>query len=635
MPTSGTVGGTSLSFGDFQFSSSSVGSLSAASLAGFDTLVLLQVNTAEFSSQQKADINAFVDAGSKLVIYDSDGTSGEDYSWLLRSFSTSPPCPNCGLTGGSLSIVEDNTLSSTNPASPYYINTAEIPPITDAVGDANVLATLDSHWFGDMQATNGRGQTGWTHTYAASPSGAGLLIYNGLDTDYIGSTFYPSGIDWLGKIWYQELKQQWDPSGLPSSVPLAGKIAFTTDRDGNYQIYAMNPDGSGQTRLSNNGFSDKWPHWSADGTKFAFGRSDTDVYKMNADGTGQTQLTFVNSFATDPGSWSPDGTKIAFYSDFEGGSGNEEIYTMNADGTGVTRLTNMAGADRGPSWSPDGTKIAFCRDAFGGQGIDVMNADGTGLVNIDSANDCGPDWSPDGTKIAFTRGGFDAAEIYVMNADGSGATRLTNNGSTDESPSWSPDGTKIVFASYRDGNGEIYVMNADGTGQTRLTNNAAVDEAPDWQPGASSATLTVNKNFSDNSSASVNVSVTCTNGGTPSPASGTVSHAAPRTYTITGFTTGATCTATETVPAGYTATSNCTNVAISNGGAASCTITNTPSPTGGSVGGIGEFPLVNAAPEQSAPSGDNFAPLAIGGASAAALVAIGAVWVLRRQSATR
>jgi uncharacterized repeat protein (TIGR01451 family) len=90
-----------------------------------------------------------------------------------------------------------------------------------------------------------------------------------------------------------------------------------------------------------------------------------------------------------------------------------------------------------------------------------------------------------------------------------------------------------------------------------------------------SATLTVNKNFSDSSSASVTVSVTCTNGGTPAPPSGTVSHAAPRTYTITGFTAGATCTATETVPTGYTESDNCASVAIANGGAPSCTITNT------------------------------------------------------------
>ncbi len=90
-----------------------------------------------------------------------------------------------------------------------------------------------------------------------------------------------------------------------------------------------------------------------------------------------------------------------------------------------------------------------------------------------------------------------------------------------------------------------------------------------------SATLTVNKDFVPNSGASVSVSVSCTSG-TPSPASGSSSEATPFTTTITGFTTGATCTATETVPAGYAANqAGCASVAITNGGSASCTIVNT------------------------------------------------------------
>jgi hypothetical protein len=222
MPTTGTVGGTSLSFDDFQFSDLAVADVNAANLAAFDTLVLLQVDTASFTTQQEADINAFVDAGHKLIIYDSDATNGVDYSWLVYPFSTYPPCPNCGIFGGTLTIVEDNTLSSNDPTSPYYINTSEIPPNTDAIGDANVLQTNDPNWFGDMQATNGQGQTGWTHTYADSPSGKGALIYNGIDTDFIGSTYWAaSGIDWLAKTWYLELKQQWDPTGLPHSKPVS------------------------------------------------------------------------------------------------------------------------------------------------------------------------------------------------------------------------------------------------------------------------------------------------------------------------------------------------------------------------------------------------------------------------------
>ena len=262
-----------------------------------------------------------------------------------------------------------------------------------------------------------------------------------------------------------------------------GKIAFNSNRDGNVEIYVMSADGTSQTRLTNNPGADRAPRWSADGTSLVFNRDELDIYKMDADGSNLTQVTFLNYWVTAGGSWSPDGSKIAFGSIFEGGFFNEEIYIMNADGTGITRLTNGSGDDVNPAWSPDGTKIAWCRGASGTPEIYVMNADGTSQTNLTNnpASDCGGvDWSPDGTKIAFYRGG--AAEIFVMNADGTGQTQLTSNAFADYDPSWSPDGTKIAFYSDRDGNNEIYTMNANGSAQTRITNNSADDTTPSWQP---------------------------------------------------------------------------------------------------------------------------------------------------------
>jgi len=178
--------------------------------------------TSTITAQQRTDINNFVNNGGKLIIYDSDGTQSNDYSWLIRPFTTAAACPNCGLPDGTLTIVEDNTLGSNIASQPSFVKAADIPPNTDAVGDANVITTNDPAWFGHMKATNARNQTGWTHAYAEPPSRNGVLVYNGLDTDFIRSTSWSaSGIDWLGKLWYLELKQQWNPTNLPNTTPIS------------------------------------------------------------------------------------------------------------------------------------------------------------------------------------------------------------------------------------------------------------------------------------------------------------------------------------------------------------------------------------------------------------------------------
>ncbi len=284
-----------------------------------------------------------------------------------------------------------------------------------------------------------------------------------------------------------------------SSPPLSGRITFRSDRDGNFEIYVMNADGSNQTRLTNDSAADYGPAWSRDGTKIAFQSfrdGNGEIYVMNADGSGQTRLTTNSGNDADP-AWSPDGTKIAFWSNRHG---NGEIYVMNADGSDQTRLTNKTTHQEGPSWSPDGARIAFMSKlAHVGQwDIYVINADGSNETRLtfNQYDDFQPAWAWDGSKFAFvsTRDGeCDASlascnrdrEIYVMNADGTGQSRLTNNSAFDNSPAWSSDGSKIAFISDRDGNRQIYVMNADGSNQTRLSNNLASDSNPDWFGGSS------------------------------------------------------------------------------------------------------------------------------------------------------
>jgi Tol biopolymer transport system component len=276
-------------------------------------------------------------------------------------------------------------------------------------------------------------------------------------------------------------------TNIPSpSVPVPAtltnpKIAFVSNRDGAWNIYIMNPDGTKQTRLTTDGANSQ-PQWSPDGSKLVFW-SDRDgnyeIYTMNVDGSNQTRLTFNSVYDFDP-AWSPDGTRIAFVR-------NYSIYVMNSDGSNQTSLATGGRMRGSPRWSPDGKKIAY---NYGSGSPDstifIMNADGSNQIKLDvNPGDGGSlAWSPDEQKIAFTSNRDGKWGIFVMNADGSNQIRLTSN-SVDPGnpgPTWSPDGSKI---SYRDGTAwhtQIYLINSDGSGQTKLTNNSYDNFGPAWSP---------------------------------------------------------------------------------------------------------------------------------------------------------
>ncbi|MBM3217051.1 DUF1573 domain-containing protein, partial [Candidatus Poribacteria bacterium] len=356
-----------------------------------------------------------------------------------------------------------------------------------------------------------------TATFAITNTGGGTLTVSGIASSNAQFTVSPAppynlttGQSQTVTVTFAPTKVGWEQStltithnasGSPATVTAKGigrmtpptgnltntKIAFTSNRTGNYEMFSMAADGSNVVQLTNDGaFGGKW---SPDGTKIVFvtsrhGVPEFEVYAMDADGSNQTRLTTSETIKSHSPSWSPDGTKIAFARGTN--VGDTFIFVMDADGSNVNQLTSSGSAPPGqdPSWSPDGTKIAYGTHGSGSD-IYVMNADGSNVVNVTntpSSEEIAPSWSPDGTKLAFRTNRDGNNEIYVMGADGANPTRLTNDPGADDQAVWSPDGTKLAWSTSRNGALQTYVMNTDGTSPTRITNTAFIDAAPSWSP---------------------------------------------------------------------------------------------------------------------------------------------------------
>ena len=273
-----------------------------------------------------------------------------------------------------------------------------------------------------------------------------------------------------------------------SAKPLSSeKIVFASNRDGNWEIYMMNPDGTRQERLTYDRAVDCDPVISPTGNQILFNsnRGGTrDLYLMDVDGRNVRPLfRFTEAYRTHP-AWSPNGKRIIYSQRALGGI---NIHTAGADGTSAKLIVHLENAHSGyPTWSSDGTEIAYVvADEIHWASrqirfINLYTRKQETLFPDDFPRMFNPSWAPIGNRIAFVwfRPAEKRQSVFIVNRDGTHLRRIESF--VANNPAWAPFGNELIYTEGVIGsNSQIVKINLISRKVTQLTANGS-NYAGNW-----------------------------------------------------------------------------------------------------------------------------------------------------------
>ncbi len=269
--------------------------------------------------------------------------------------------------------------------------------------------------------------------------------------------------------------------GLIAVVALTGSVAamqpttpeeivFRSNRaDGLHDLYLIGRDGSGLRRLTFDGASVRTPRFSPDGAKIAFASErlgNFDIWTIDRDGTNLTRVTTSPDRDESP-SWTSQGEILFVRGPVNCDPGCDAVVAA-ADGSAERTLPLAAVGGGGLDASPHGERVLFSRD----RSIWIANLDGSGQRRLTmpatNLSDFRPTWAPSGNHFAFIRFGT-TNDLYAGRTNGE-ATRLTDTpGRNEEYPSWSESGDEILFTGSFNDPGRLYRISPDGSGEAEVS----------------------------------------------------------------------------------------------------------------------------------------------------------------------
>jgi TolB protein len=239
--------------------------------------------------------------------------------------------------------------------------------------------------------------------------------------------------DEVQQITYDDYNNEspvWSPDGR--------YIAYTTERNGQYEIFIIDVVSGAARNLTNHSGDDAFPAWSLDGSQLLFHSNrygDFDIFVINADGSNVRQLTDNNAPDLAP-TWSPDGSQILFT---QAHNNRRQLALMNTNGSNIKLITSDEDYSRAhPSWAPDGERLVFhmVPDLSIKRGLFVIDKDGGNLRQLTDGLDYDAKWSPDGEWILFHRNSGENRAIYRIRPDGTDLTVVRNTPADIRQPSW-------------------------------------------------------------------------------------------------------------------------------------------------------------------------------------------------------